>query len=75
MFCRFSQLSHLEIDISRVFGQQSHHVGEALIYGDVQRRAQRVVQEVHISAFAQQQPCDLSLITAGRDTSKTKIKK
>lgn len=73
MLCRFSQSSHLEIDVSRVFGQYSHHVGEALIYGDVQRRAQRVVQEVHVSAFAQQQPCDLGLITVGTDTSKTKI--
>lgn len=46
-----------------MFGQHSHHVGEALIYGDVQRRAQRVVEEVDVGAFAQQQPRNLCLIT------------
>lgn len=58
---------HLQIDVSRVFGQHSHHVGEALIYGDVQRRAQRVVQEVDVGAFAQQQSRNLRLITERMD--------
>lgn len=46
-----------------MFGQHSHHVGEALIDGNVERRAHGVVQEVNICPFAQQQPCDLCLIT------------
>lgn len=46
-----------------MLGQHSHHVSEALIYGDVQRSAQRVVQEVDVGAFAQQEPRNLRLIT------------
>lgn len=60
LFCR---TSHLEIDVSRMFSQHSHHVCEALIDGDVERRAHGVVQEVYICPFAQQQPCDLRLVT------------
>lgn len=64
--------SHLEIDVSRVFGQHSHHVGEALIDGDVERRAHGVVQEVYICPFAQQQPCDLCLVTRVRRATSRK---
>lgn len=60
---RFFCSSHLEIDVSRMFGQHSHHVCEALVDGDVERRAHGVVQKVYICPFAQQQPCDLCLVT------------
>lgn len=49
-----------------MFGQHSHHVREALIDGDVERRAHGVVQEVYIRPLAQQQPCDLCLVTEGK---------
>lgn len=60
--------SHLEIDISRMFSQHPHHVSEALVDGDVERRAHGVVQEVDICPLTQQQPRDLRLITGPKQT-------
>lgn len=34
---------HLKVDVRRVFGQHPHHVGEALVDGDVKRGAHGVV--------------------------------
>lgn len=45
-----------------MFGQHSHHVREALVDGDVKRRAHGVVQEVDVGPLAQQQPRDLRLV-------------
>lgn len=59
----YPSLSHLEVDVGRVLGEHPHHVGEALVDSDVERRAHGVVQEVDVGPFAQQQPRDLRLVT------------
>lgn len=69
---RLCRSSHLEIDVRRMFSQHSHHVSEALIDSNVERRAHRVVQKVNICPFTQQQPCNLCLITKVKDTTNRK---
>lgn len=63
---------YLEINISRMFGQHSDQVSEALIDGNVERGAHGVVQKVNIGPLAQQQPCNLCLITKVKHNIKGK---
>lgn len=63
--------AHLQVDVGGVLRQHAHHLGEALVDGDVQRRAQGVVEQVDVGAFAQQQTGDLRLVSARQQHTHT----
>lgn len=46
--------SHLEINISRMFGEHAHDICEALVDSNVERRTHGVVQEVGVCSLTQQ---------------------
>lgn len=61
-------MSDLKVDVGRVLRQHSHHVREAFINRDVQRRTHGVIQQVHSGSFTEQQTRNLRLVPAHTQT-------